>query len=81
MTYDTVKKITAVVLCGSFALGSAAGVACAGISSGIGEELGPHIVNAVAGHKILPLRAFAGCLWPVFAAIASGLKLAEFCYL
>ena len=74
--YDRVKKITAIVLCGSFALGTVAGVLCADVlGAEYRAELGKEIVSRVAGEGVSYSAVVLGCLWPVFAAVAAGLTV------
>ena len=74
--YGRVKKLTAFVLCGSFALGIIAGVMCAKM---LGAEyrggLGTEAVLRVASGDVSVFCAVAGCMWPVFAAAAAGLTV------
>ena len=76
LRYDRVKKLTAVILCGSFVFGVFAGVACARL---IGTEflgaLSEEVFARIAMGAVSPFRAVAACLWPVLAAVSAGLTV------
>ncbi|MBQ8898971.1 MAG: hypothetical protein IJY86_10975 [Clostridia bacterium] len=65
MDYERIKKITVVLLCAFFVLGTGAGVFLADVQ-------GP---NAVEFGEVRPAIAVLGCFGPVFAAISAGLTV------
>lgn len=65
MDYERIKKITVVLLCAFFVLGTVAGVFLADVQ----------MPDAAAFCEVRPVFAVLGCLGPVFAAIASGLTV------
>lgn len=76
MNYDRIKRMTAALLCGSFVIGAAAGAAAAGV---VGEEtreaLGAAVLEYARTGSVGEVRAWAGCLAPVTAAIAAGMTV------
>lgn len=76
LRYDRVKKLTAVILCGSFVIGVFAGVFCARlIGTGLLAALSEEVFARIATGGVSPLRAVAACLWPVLAAVSAGMTV------
>lgn len=76
MNYERIKRMTAALLCGSFAVGAAAGAAAAGAAGGESRAvLGMAVAQYAEKVSVNTVRAWAGCLAPVTAAIAAGMTV------